>query len=74
MSKTQEDPSPTSVPEKLASDLLFGAGAFAAELGIDRRRAFYLLERRLIPASKTGRIWTGSRRALRKHFASETVA
>ena len=54
--------------EKLAADLLFGANAIASELGIDVRRAFYLLEHKLIPANKLGRTWTASRRKLREHF------
>jgi hypothetical protein len=58
-------------PETLADDLLHGAQAIADELGIDVRRAFYLLERGLIPGTKTGRIWTGSRRRLRQHFHGE---
>jgi hypothetical protein len=57
--------------EKLADDLLFGADAIAQELGVDVRRAYYLLERKLIPCGKCGSIWTASRRKLRQHFTGE---
>lgn len=60
---------PTS--ETLAEDLLIGAEAIAAELGISMRKAFYWLERSLIPARKTGRTWVASRRRLRQHFGAE---
>ncbi len=59
----------TTSTEKLANDLLFGAGAIADELGVPIRKAFYLLEEGLIPGSKVGRTWAGSRRDLREHFA-----
>jgi hypothetical protein len=58
-------------PETLAEDLLVGAEAIAAELGIGMRKAFYWLERSLIPARKTGRTWVASRRRLRQHFGAE---
>jgi hypothetical protein len=57
-----------AVPETLAADILFGAQAIADELGIEIRKAFYLLERGHIPAVKTGRTWTTTRTRLRAHF------
>jgi hypothetical protein len=57
-------------PERLADDLLFGAEAIADELGVSIRKAFYLLERGLIPGAKCGRAWTASRRKLREHFSA----
>jgi hypothetical protein len=59
-----------SKPERLADDLLFGAEAIADELGIPARKAFYLLERGLIPGTKCGPAWTASRRKLREHFST----
>ena len=39
------------------SDYLHGARAIAAHLGVSPRRAFYLLENSLIPATKLGATW-----------------
>jgi hypothetical protein len=60
-----------AAPEPLAADLLHGAQAIADEIGVDVRRAFYLLERGHIPAQKLGRTWTASRTRLRQHFLGE---
>jgi len=65
MSLTESSNRPAA---KLSSDLLWGADAIADELGIDVRRAYYLLENKLIPGTKTGRSWSSSRRKLREHF------
>ncbi|WP_413989367.1 DNA-binding protein [Labrys okinawensis] len=56
----------TSVKE----DLIWGADAIAAELGLDRRRAFYMLEKRMIPAQKVGRAWCASRTGLKTFFSN----
>jgi hypothetical protein len=53
---------------QLAGDLLWGAAAMAAELGIPTRKVFYLLETRAIPAKKLNGLWVGSRRVLREHL------
>lgn len=52
----------------LASDLLWGAAAIATELGIPRRKAFYLLETGRIRAKKLGGLWVGSRSGLHEQF------
>jgi hypothetical protein len=52
----------------LAGDLIWGAAAIAAELGVEERRAFYLLDQRLIPARKIGALWCASRQQLRDAF------
>ena len=52
----------------IADDMLYGAAAIADFLGIPRRKVFYLLERRRIPAGKLGREHVASRSALREHF------
>jgi hypothetical protein len=49
-------------------DLLWGAKAIADDLNIPLRRAFYLLEQGLIPASKIGSLWVAGRRKLRSHI------
>jgi hypothetical protein len=58
----------------LADDLLKGADAIGAFLGEDRRRAFYLCERGLIPCGKEGATWVASKQALRAHYARVTGA
>jgi hypothetical protein len=57
----------------LADDLLWGGTAVAKELGVPRRRAFYLLESKGIPAKKIGGLWVASRRALREHFTGQAA-
>lgn len=56
------------VTPSLADDLLIGADAIAAELGIDVRQCFHWLQNKYIPATKTGGTWTATRSALRRHF------
>lgn len=53
-------------PTKL--DLIWGANAIAAALGLSRRRTFYLLERGQIPCRKVGGRWVVERAALARHF------
>jgi hypothetical protein len=58
--------------ESLAGDILRGADAIAAFLGLDRRQAFHLLqmgvERGGIPAVKEGSTWTALKSRLRRHY------
>jgi len=54
-------------------DLLWGAKAFAEELNIPLRKAFYLLKAGRIPARKLGREWVGSRRHVRTAVVGEAV-
>jgi hypothetical protein len=53
-------------------DLIWGAEAIGAEIGLNTRQAFWLLENGQIPARKVGRRWCASRTGLRKHFADVT--
>jgi hypothetical protein len=54
-------------PESVAHDLLHGCEQIGAELGVTPRRAYYLLEKGLIPAGKIGATWVASKRKLRDH-------
>jgi hypothetical protein len=54
-----------------ALDLLWGAKAIADEIGTNVRQAFYLLENRVIPARKVGRLWVAERGKLRRYFLEE---
>jgi hypothetical protein len=55
----------------LADDLLWGVRAIADELGIDVRRAYYMLQRQHLPGIKCGTLWVASRSALRARFNGE---
>jgi hypothetical protein len=46
-------------------DIIWGATSIANEINVSRRKAFYLLERGLIPAKKIGDSWVSTRSALR---------
>jgi hypothetical protein len=52
---------------------LWGAAAIADAANIDRRKAFYLLERGLLPATKVGKQWTSTRRRILSVFAGEAA-
>lgn len=52
--------------QTLADDLLHGGRAYSEFTGLPLRRCFYLLERGLLPGSKFGERWVGSKRAVRE--------
>jgi hypothetical protein len=54
--------------EVLSDDLLDGANEIAEFIGCSSRRAFYLLEKKLIPGFKLGHRWTARKSRLRRHF------
>lgn len=55
-------------------DLLWGAEAIAKALNLkNRRQAFHLLERGLIPARKVGGQWVASHQRLKQFFAGDEV-
>jgi hypothetical protein len=56
-------------PGTLRDDIIRGASAIAAEIGVTRRKAFYLLENERLPAAKEQGVWISSRSALRRHYA-----
>lgn len=57
----------------LCDDLLWGIRNIAKEIGRSERQTLYLLEKRRLPASKTGGIWCSSRTALRSFFSARFV-
>jgi hypothetical protein len=69
--RAQSDPIRDDVHPSISGDLIWGAPALAAELGISVRRAYYLLDRRLIPARQIGAIWCASRRQLRARLLGD---
>jgi hypothetical protein len=73
MSQTKHEESDIS----LASDLIWGVdgpNGIAAFLGIDTRKAYYLIETGKLPVQKHGRRTITARRTeLRRHFASESA-
>jgi hypothetical protein len=59
---------------------LWGAEAIGREAGliddqgeVDIRKTFYLLERKLLPATKIGRQWTSTPARIRALFAGEAA-
>ena len=54
--------------EKLGEDILTGAKAIGAEIGIGERRAFYLLEQKIIPGFRLGKRWHARKSKLREHI------
>ena len=75
---------PAGNPANSVEDLdrvLWGAANIAAEANLftedgrpDERKAFYLLERGHLPATKVGRQWVTTPRRLRQLFAGESAA
>lgn len=53
----------------LADDLLWGCEAIA-EINRKPGDVYYLLQRGLLPATKTGDMWVALRSALRAHFSA----
>jgi hypothetical protein len=55
-------------------EVLWGALAIGAAINRTERQAHYLLERGLLDATKTGKIWTSTPRRLRGRLLGEVVA
>jgi hypothetical protein len=66
MSQTGPD---TNTSDNLASDLIWGAAAIAAEIGLTPSAVYAKLERGHLPGRKCGDVWVSSRRALRRALA-----
>ena len=49
------------------SDFLNGATAIGNFLNVAPRRAYYILERGLVPAAKIGNVWTARKSRLIEH-------
>jgi len=45
-----------------------GAAAIAAAIGVSSRRAYWLLERGVLPAVKEGHVWTSTLDRLRRFY------
>jgi hypothetical protein len=56
------------MPHDYDSDFLHGASQIGAFMGIPTRRAHYMLEQRLLPAAKLGRIWTARKSRIIAHL------
>lgn len=55
-------------------DLLVGADEIGNFLNCNKRRAFYLLETRQVPAFKIGKLWHARRSMLTKFFEEREQA
>jgi hypothetical protein len=56
----------------LHRDILIGADAIAAEIGIDARKVYHWLQHGYLPANKVSALWTSTRSALRAHFSGDS--
>jgi hypothetical protein len=57
---------------KIQDDMpIWGAGAIAAEVGLDRGSVHHLLSRNLLPARCIGRRWVSTRGQLRRALTNE---
>jgi hypothetical protein len=61
-------PSEATVETSLADDIIRGADAIGAFIGLDPRQTFYNLQRGVIPATKEGRLWVTTKSRLRRHY------
>jgi hypothetical protein len=50
---------------------IWGAGAIAAEVGLDRGSVYHLLSRNLLPARRIGRRWVSTPGQLRRALTSQ---
>ena len=67
-------PSPSVItPSPLAADLIWGVGAIAEELGVNRRKTYFYLQSGAIPGTKIGAVWVASRNRLRERFLGEAA-
>jgi hypothetical protein len=60
-------------PERLGDDLLIGAEAIAAELGVDAHTVYYFHRKRKLPIGKLGKNLIASRRKLQRALAALTA-
>jgi hypothetical protein len=57
--------------EPLSDDILVGAAAIAAFIGIDERSARYQIDQGNIPTTRMGRLILSTKSALRRRFTPE---
>jgi hypothetical protein len=55
-------------------EVIRGADAIAKAIGMNPRRAYWLLEKGLLPAVKEGQIWATTRDRLRRFYSGEQAA
>ena len=60
--------------QRLAEDLLVGAPAIAAELGVDVHAVYYIFKKRRLPIGKLGKNLIASRSGLRRAAKALTSA
>jgi hypothetical protein len=63
-----------AMPGTLGEDLLIGIDNIAAFLGQPRRRVQHWANARLIPLTKVGFLWTGTKSVLTAHFSGGSNA
>jgi hypothetical protein len=61
---TEEKPTKSPRPSYEPADLVWGAAGVAQVLGLTERQAFFMLEKKKIPAKKVGGRWCVSRSRL----------
>ena len=66
---TKEQP----VEERLADDLLVGAGPISDELGCKEHQVYYIKNKKHLPIGKLGKFLVASRRKLRRAVAAHTA-
>jgi hypothetical protein len=60
-----------TAPSPDGDEILWGAAAIAAEIGLTSRATFHLLSKGELPARKVGARWVASRARLRAYIVGE---
>jgi len=58
--------------ERLADDILYGAGEIAEFLGVTEMQVYHLARKKRIPVGKLGKTLVASKRALKRAIGSLT--
>jgi hypothetical protein len=72
MSIIMENAAKQTERERIADDLIVGATAIAAELGVNRHAVYYLAARRLLPIGRLGKSLIASRKKLQRALSAST--
>ena len=73
MSTLEQSQTERPASDRLADDMLLGAEAIAAELGVEPSQIYYIHRMRLLPIGKLGKQLIASRRKLRGAAARLTA-